>query len=161
MPVLMAFQTGSRIKTGSNKEALSISLPISRTELETMLATSPLHGLLGLTIESFDSEIGKITLISQANNDFMRTKDSNQWHGGALSAVADVAVCFAMVALTGRGVPTIQLSMEYLRPAINTNIIATAEVQRAGRQFGFVDATLQNDQGKLIALGRAVVGTST
>ena len=42
-----------------------------------------------------------------------------------------------------------------MRPAIKTDLTAIARVRQAGRKVGVVDVDVQDDGGRLIALGRA------
>ena len=53
----------------------------------------------------------------------------------------------------GGGVPTINLRVDYLRPAIG-RLIATATARRAGRMIGVVDIDVMDEEKRLVAIGR-------
>jgi uncharacterized protein (TIGR00369 family) len=59
----------------------------------------------------------------------------------------------------GRPLPTINFRVDYLRPAVNTALTATARVRRAGRSVGVVDVDVADGEGRLIAVGRASYAT--
>jgi uncharacterized protein (TIGR00369 family) len=55
----------------------------------------------------------------------------------------------------GRPLPTMNFRVDYLRPAVNTGLTASARVRRAGRSFGVVDVDVFDARGSLVAIGRA------
>ena len=77
-----------------------------------------------------------------------------------IAALIDTAGCFALVMVQGHGVPTVNFRTDYLRPAINTSLIARAAVRRVGRTVGVVDVDVYDDADKLIAVGRGTFGTT-
>jgi uncharacterized protein (TIGR00369 family) len=80
---------------------------------------------------------------------------SAQAHGGAVASLIDIAGDFAVGMLVGGAVPTINLSVDYLRPASGGDLEAIASVRRLGRSIGVVDIEVTDKQAKLIAIGRA------
>src|SRR6202040_3441913 len=76
------------------------------------------------------------------------------FHGGVIASLIDVAGDFALVMLVGGGVPTINLRIDYLRPAGGDNLRATASVRRAGRTIGVVDIDVTDGSDRLVAIGR-------
>jgi uncharacterized protein (TIGR00369 family) len=87
-----------------------------------------------------------------------RSADTRQFHGGAIASLIDIAGDYALFALLGHGVPTIDLRIDYLRPAIDTGLTARAVVRRVGRTIGVVDIEVTATSGKTIALGRGTYG---
>ena len=77
-----------------------------------------------------------------------------QFHGGAIAGLIDTAGDFALVILLGGGVPTINLRIDYLRPATGAALLAVASVRRAGRTIGVVDVDVTDPEGRLVAIGR-------
>ena len=71
--------------------------------------------------------------------EFERHPGTGQFHGGVIASLIDVAGDFALVILLGGGVPTINLRIDYLRPAGGNRLKAIASVRRAGRTIGVVD----------------------
>ena len=55
--------------------------------------------------------------------------------------------------------PTINLRVDYLRPAIKTSLTTTARVRRAGKSVGVVDIDVFDDQKALVAVGRGTYST--
>ena len=53
-------------------------------------------------------------------------------HGGILAALIDLAADFAMIKQTGRGVPTIDMRVDYHRAAMPGDLIARGKVVRFG-----------------------------
>ncbi|MGA8195169.1 MAG: hotdog domain-containing protein [Acetobacteraceae bacterium] len=51
--------------------------------------------------------------------------------------------------------------MDYLRPAVNTALTATARVRRAGRSVGVVDVDVSDAKGNPVAIGRASYSTQS
>jgi uncharacterized protein (TIGR00369 family) len=58
----------------------------------------------------------------------------------------------------GYAPPTINLRIDYLRPAVGTSLTATATIRRSGKSVAFVDVDIMNDAGILVAVGRANYG---
>ncbi len=81
-------------------------------------------------------------------------------HGGVLAALIDLAADWAMVKQTGRGVPTIDLRVDYHRPTIRSDLIARGKVIRGGAQFATAEAQIFDREGKLIASGRGTYFTA-
>ena len=92
--------------------------------------------------------------------EFERGAGTGQWHGGPIAAIIDTVGDFALVMAIGKPLPTINFRVDYLRPAINTDLIATARVRRNGRTVGVVDVDVANAQGTLLAIGRATYATT-
>jgi len=66
-----------------------------------------------------------------------------------IDIVGDYAICM----LVGGGVPTINLDIDYLRPAIGKAIVGTGRVRRQGRTVALVDNEIADEEGKLVAGG--------
>jgi len=74
-------------------------------------------------------------------------------HGGATASVIDTAMAFAVITClqTGEKATTIDLTVHYLRPVAEGEIVCTAKVVRAGRRILTVSAECVNAEGKLTA----------
>ena len=127
--------------------------------LQTLLDSSPLHRMLELTITAADSTAQRVTLQMPFGIAAARDDQSDQFHGGAIASLIDIAGDFALVAVLGYGVPTINFRVDYLRAARAPRLTATAQVQRAGKNVGVVDISVADAEGKVIALGRGCYGT--
>ena len=91
--------------------------------------------------------------------EFERLRGTGQWHGGPIAAVIDIAGTYALAMLLGNPLPTINLRVDYLRPAANTALTVVARVRRSGKTVGVVDVDVLNDAGNVVAIGRANYST--
>jgi uncharacterized protein (TIGR00369 family) len=132
---------------------------ISREELEGYLRDSPFQQLLGLSLELVDAARQTVVIRCVYGPDVERSPGTGQYHGGVIASLIDIAGDFALIAVLGHGVPTINFRVDYLRPAVASDLIARARVRKAGRTVGVVDIDVEDMSGRLIALGRGCYGT--
>jgi uncharacterized protein (TIGR00369 family) len=80
-------------------------------------------------------------------------------HGGAIACVMDdvLAVAAGLVLNWGEIAPTLEMKVSYLAQGAAGRHVAEARVLKRGRQINFLDATLANDSGKLIATATATI----
>lgn len=126
--------------------------------LQKAISGSAFTRNLGLQVESWDAHTEALRILMPFSPDIERMKGSQQVHGGAIAALIDTAATFALVAREKTAVPTIDLRIDYLRPAISTALIAEGRVRRAGKTIGVVDVEVSTPAGALIATGRGVFG---
>ena len=120
-----------------------------------MLDASPFIAFMNLTVTSLDAAAGEITMRMPLRPEFERKAGTGQFHGGPIAALIDTVGDYALAVALGGGVPTINFRTDYLRPAFNTDLIATARVRRAGRTVGVVDVDVMDESDRLLAVGRA------
>jgi len=126
--------------------------------VQTLLDGSPFIHLLKMRAVSLDHQAQKVVIDMPITPEFERHPGTGQFHGGVIASLIDVAGDFALVILVGGGVPTINLRVDYLRPAGSGGLSATATVRRAGRTIGVVDIDVTDGSGKLVAVGRGCYG---
>lgn len=143
----------------ANPKALAPAATLDAAAIQARFDDSPFIAWLGLSVRDVDHEQGELTVLAPMRPEFERGAASGQWHGGPLAAVIDTVGDFAVGMLLGRGLPTINFRVDYLRPAVNTALTAVARVRRNGRSVGVADVDLYNDQGALVAIGRATYAT--
>lgn len=80
-------------------------------------------------------------------------------HSGAAFALADTVAGAAMVSRNMDVTPTVNMRMEYLRPA-TTDLTAEATVVRNGAHVAAVDVEVTDADGTLVATGRGTYKTS-
>lgn len=119
-----------------------------------MLDASPFISFMQLKVVSVDAEAGELTMSMPLRPEFERKAGTGQFHGGPIAALIDTVGDYALSISLGGGVPTINFRTDYLRPAFNTGLTATARVRRAGRTVGVVDVDVLDDAGRLLAVGR-------
>ncbi|HXP75182.1 MAG TPA: PaaI family thioesterase [Stellaceae bacterium] len=122
--------------------------------LQRYLDNSPFIAFMRMRAKSVERETETVVLELPMRPEFERGKGTSQYHGGVIATFIDVAGDFAIALVVGGPVPTINLRVDYLRPATQTALTATARVRRAGRTVGVVDVDVHDDSGKLVAVGR-------
>lgn len=138
---------------------MSTPKPPTLEQLTAWLVESPFHRVLGLTLESLDPAARSVILRCAFHSNLDRSAGTGQYHGGVIASLIDIAGDFALIAILGHGVPTIDFRVDYLRPAMAGDLIARAIVRKSGRTIGVVDIEVEDVQGRLIALGRGCYGT--
>ncbi len=134
---------------------------LNALQVQEKLDASPFIHWMNLSVEHIDYALEELTIKVPMRPEFERIKGSGQWHGGPLAAIIDTVGDFALAMLVGRGLPTINFRVDYLRPAVATDLTAVARVRRNGRSVGVADVDLFNAQGTLLAVGRATYSTLT
>jgi uncharacterized protein (TIGR00369 family) len=123
------------------------------------LLQGPFHEWLQMELVRYDAEKGSIEIRLPFRPEMERGAGTKQWHGGPMAALVDIAGDLALAARLGRGIPTIDLSIHYLRPAIDTDLRATGRTVRAGRSVGVVDVEVRDDRDGIVAVGRGTYST--
>lgn len=131
----------------------------SAEQLQLSVDAGPFNAFCGMRVEQADATSRRLVLSIPMRSEFARSADASQFHGGVIAALADTAGCYALVMLLGRGAPTMSLRVDYLRPAVDTGLSATAVVRHLGRSVGLVDVDVTSDTGKLIATARGSFST--
>ncbi len=82
-------------------------------------------------------------------------------HGGVIAALMDAAVgvaCLSAVCEEEKIASTVSLTINFLSPALlNDILIGSSEVIKKGKTVIFVQATIKNQEGKLIATALATL----
>jgi uncharacterized protein (TIGR00369 family) len=134
--------------------------PLGKDELQQRLGHSAFIDFLNLTVLSADPEKEEVVMRAAMRPEFERGRGTGQWHGGPIAAIIDTVGDYALVMMLGRPLPTVNFRVDYLRPAIDTALIVTATVRRSGRLVGVVDIDVTNENGQLVAIGRATYATT-
>jgi uncharacterized protein (TIGR00369 family) len=127
---------------------------LSADQIQAMFDASPFIGFLRLRVVALDHEAGTLTVTMPIRPELERRLGTGQFHGGPIAAFIDTVGDFAIGMTVGGGVPTINLRIDYLRPAIGSSLSATARVRRAGRTVALVDVDVYDEQRALVAVGR-------
>lgn len=120
---------------------------------------SPFIAFMGLKVESLDTEAQELTVRAPMRAEWQRLPDVRQWHGGPIAAIVDTVGDFALAYLVGKPLPTVNFRVDYIRPAIDTDLVAVARVRRHGRSLGVADVDVLTEAGVLVAMGRATYST--
>jgi uncharacterized protein (TIGR00369 family) len=134
-----------------------MSEPVERLSLDDMnalFAGSPFIGFLGIRATALDYDKAEVTMTLPLRAELERRPGTLQFHGGPLASFIDIVGDFAIGMLVGGGVPTINLRIDYLRPATGRVLTSTARVRRAGKTVAVVDIDVFDEQNRLVAIGR-------
>lgn len=109
----------------------------------------PYNKLLGM--ELLEMRVGEAVLRLKMRDELRQPH--GLLHGGATASVIDTAMAFAVVSMLGEGekASTVDLTVHYLRPVTEGEIICTAKVLRGGKKLLTVSAEVANSEGKMIA----------
>ena len=127
---------------------------LSVEQIQSIFDASPFLGFLRLRVVTLDHDAGTLTVSMPMRPEFERRLGTGQFHGGAIAAFVDVVGDFAIGMTVGGGVPTINVRIDYLRPAVGGVLTGTARVRRAGRTVALVDVNVYDEQRALVAVGR-------
>lgn len=134
-------------------------LPVDYDSFAGMLVASPFHDYFKFELGAFDPDTGVLEIRMPYHAGLNRSYQSEQIHGGAMAVLIDVAATYSVLAKTRKGVPTVDLRIDYMRPGVSSTLTAKAVVRRAGRTLGTADVDVTDDDGKLVAIGRGTFMT--
>ena len=132
----------------------STSERLSVEQVQAIFAASPFLGFLQLRAVALDHDAGTLTVTMPMRPELERRSGTAQFHGGPIAAFIDIVGDFAVGMTVGGGVPTINLRIDYLKPAVGTLLTGTARVRRTGRTVALVDVDVHDEKQSLIAVGR-------
>lgn len=127
---------------------------LSVEDVQTRLLRGPFHQWLGLKVLAVDD--GEITISATWREEWVVNPDIGYTHGGVLATLIDLTADWALVSSTGKGVPTVDLRVDYHRPAGRGDLTAHGKVIKLGGQFSVAEARVLDSAGKLVASGRGV-----
>jgi uncharacterized protein (TIGR00369 family) len=117
----------------------------------------PFHRLLGLKVVSAADGRADVTL--ELDQRHSSLDDQFVAQGGGVFTLADFAGVMALVSLVDGQMPTVDMRIDYLRPATG-DLRAVGSVLRNGSDSGVVDVTVENKAGDAVATARGVFKTS-
>lgn len=116
------------------------------------------HGFLGPIAEGVDAD-GTVSVRLPYKPEFSGSDSVQFYHGGIIASLIDLSA-YAVVAIhTGRPAPTIDLRIDYLRPALPPSLIAQAAILKLGKSTARVDVRILSDDLRLVAVGRGTFST--
>lgn len=127
--------------------------PYLGADIAELFAMTPLHRNLGVAIERAP---GGVRIAGSVDEAWARADGMPFLHGGVLATLLDSACTFALIAETGRLWATVDMRVDYLRPASLEGVEVVATVLRAGGSIGRTQAELRDASGKVCA---TAVGT--
>ncbi len=127
---------------------------LSVEQVQAIFDASPFLGFLQLRAVALNHDAGTLTVTMPMRPELERRIGTAQFHGGPIAAFIDIVGDFAVGMTVGGGVPTINLRIDYLKPAVGTLLTGTARVRRTGRTVALVDVDVHDEKQSLIAVGR-------
>ena len=126
--------------------------------VQELISRAPYHQWLGIKVIALSDD--GIELKATWREDWVVNPERRYTHGGVLAALIDLGADWAMVKKTGRGVPTIDLRVDYHSAAMPGDLIVRGKVVRMGGQFSTAEAAVFDQAGKLLASGRGTYFTA-
>jgi uncharacterized protein (TIGR00369 family) len=126
--------------------------------LEEEMRRPPFHAVLAPQAHEIDAETGEVVIRLAYRPEFGRDPVAGGYHGGVIATLIDLAGHAAVATHIGRPAPTIDLRIDYLRPAPGVTLLARARVLRAGRSVARADIDVIAD-GVVVAVGRGTFST--
>ena len=127
-------------------------------EVEQLVRRSPFHQWLGIKVLAVQDD--GVELKASWREEWVVHPERRYTHGGILASLVDVAADWAMVARTRRGVPTIDMRVDYHAAAMPGDLIARGRIVKWGNQFSVAEAQVFDEGGKLLASGRGTYFTA-
>jgi uncharacterized protein (TIGR00369 family) len=134
------------------------STALTAEQLQERLLRAPYHQWLGLKVE--DVGKGTVTLRATWREEWVVNPDRRYTHGGILAALVDLTADWALGAQLGRGIPTIDMRVDYHRVALPGDLVCKGKIIKQGSQFSVAEAEIFDLEGKLCASGRGVYLTA-
>jgi uncharacterized protein (TIGR00369 family) len=134
---------------------------LSKEQIQERFDHSPFISTLDLQVISLNHETSELTARMPLNPSLERRVGTKQFHGGPIASFVDTIGDFAIGMMLGGGVPTMNIRIDYLKPAVGDYLTAVARVRRAGRTAAIVDIDVLNDQDVLVAIGRGTYAAVT
>src|SRR5262249_36594930 len=136
----------------------AMSEDITLERVQALVTRAPYHQWLGLKVIALYDD--GIELKATWREEWVVNPDRRYTHGGVLATLIDLGGDWAMVKKTGRGVPTINLHVDYHAVAMPGDLTIRGKIVRMGSQFSTAEAQVFDAQGKLIASGRGTYLTA-
>jgi uncharacterized protein (TIGR00369 family) len=131
---------------------------VSAQRVQELITRAPFHEWLGLEVIAVHPD--GIELKATWREEWVVNPERRYTHGGVLAALIDLAADWALVSRTGRGVPTIDMRVDYHSPAMPGDLTLHGNVIKWGNQFSVAEAQVFDQQGRLLASGRGTYLTA-
>jgi uncharacterized protein (TIGR00369 family) len=128
------------------------------TAIAASFLRSPAIAATGLRDVALAAD-GTVTAVLPLKPEHERGEGTRQFHGGPIAAFIDTVGDIAVAAAVGGGVPTINIRIDYLKPAVGGHLAAAARVRRLGRTVAVADVDVTDEKGSLVAVGRGTYGS--
>ena len=127
---------------------------LTAEQIQAMFDRSPFISGLKLQVLSLDYDAVELTVSMPLNPSMERRAGTKQFHGGPIASFIDTIGDFVVGMMVGGGVPTINIRIDYLKPAVGDALTATARARRVGRTVAVADIDVFDEKNSLVAIGR-------
>ena len=127
---------------------------MSAKQLAQAITAPPFNTWLGVRLDRIDDH--GLHLVMPWREEIASNPQRGYAHGGALATLIDIATFYVVAARVGTGGPTVDLRVDYHRPAMPGPLHVTSTILRLGRTLATAEARITQPDGTLIASGRAV-----
>ena len=141
-----------------NDRQKSDGASLTLEQIQALVTRAPYHQWLGLKVVAVEDD--GIELIAKWREEWVVNLERRFTHGGILAALVDLGADWAMVRKTGRGVPTIDMRVDFHAVALPGDLTIKGKIVRMGGQFSVAEARIFDAQGKLLASGRGTYLTA-
>jgi len=129
--------------------------PMRPEELQRLIDSSPVHRGLRLRVTSADEK--HLWLAGETGQEHVGEDGTGYLHGGVIATLLDTTATFALIQATGVDWGTVDLRIDFVRPAPAGPLLANASATHVGRRLGRATAELTDPAtGRLLA---SAVGT--
>jgi uncharacterized protein (TIGR00369 family) len=135
-----------------------MSETLTLEQVQQLISRAPFHQWLGIKVLALHDDGIEVT--ATWREDWVVNPELRYTHGGILAALVDLAADWALVKQTGRGVPTIDMRVDYHAAAMPGDLVARGKIVKSGRQFSTAEAHVFDTKGKLLASGRGTYFTA-
>src|SRR5215469_16263797 len=135
-----------------------MSEDLTLERLQQLVTRAPYHQWLGL--KAIAVEPDRVELKATWREEWVVNPDRRYTHGGILAALLDLGADWALATRTGRGVPTIDLRIDYHAAAMPGDLTVRGRVLRLGSQFSTAESQVFDQDGKLLASARGTFLTA-
>ncbi len=135
-----------------------MSTDITIERAQELIDRGAYHRWLGIKVTALHED--GIELTARWREEWVVNPERRYTHGGVLAALVDLAADWAMLRKTGRGVPTIDMRVDYHSPAMPGDLTLHGKVVRMGGTVSTAEARVFDAQGKLLCSGRGTYLTT-
>jgi len=123
-------------------------------KFQAVMSRCPFNKWLGLEARKVSEEGVEIFL--PWRDELLSSPEAQSMHGGILASLIDAAASYAVASTVGRGIPTIDLRIDYHKVAKPGDYLAKGRAIHRGKTLSFGEAQVFDRHGVLVASGRGV-----
>ena len=125
-------------------------LEVARRMIAGAIEVPPIARTLGFTMTRIEEGSARFEMDADPDR---HANPMGTLHGGVLCTIADSAMgmAFASTLERGESFTTLELKINYLRPAWRTHLVADARVIKRGRDVGLTECDVLDGDGALVA----------